>query len=124
MVWKKPDFKSELNEFKRVAKEKDINLKDLKKAYDSAELVFLEKNFWKKIENTDSWETTTREKAEAVAKKHNRNIDRIYNNIHGEMDAPIVLINGNDPPTLVSGNTRLMVCRVMGIQPDIVLIKI
>ena len=122
--WLKPEFDSEINEFKRVAKDKLIDLNDLRKAYKSASLIFLDNNLWKSIENTDSWETTTKERAATVAKKHNRDIDKIYQNIRDQMDSPIVLIKGDEPPTLISGNTRLMACRVLKIYPKIVLIRI
>ena len=141
IVWSKGPFKDEMEEFKRVvesvwelhptkdAKEFNITLKDLEKVYSKSQPKLLNDATWRKLENSDSWKSTTIEKILKTFKANNvkRDISRILNQfIHRKMDAPIVLQfipKHEHSPELIAGNTRLMFCKFLGIRPKIITIE-
>lgn len=118
--WKKPTFDSEKEEFERVADEAGIPLEELRAAFQQAPLENLTDKDWSRLENTDSWETTSLEAGRELAQKYGRDIDRIAQG--GALPAPIVLeLDGK--LTLVAGNTRLMVARALKDSPKVVWVK-
>ena len=79
---------------------------------------------WSKLENTDSWDVSTIEDVDEIAHKYGRN----YKKILVEMSAtthktycPIVVHHKNKYH-LVAGNTRLMICRAMQVDPMVVIV--
>lgn len=146
--WIKPDFKKEEDEFtghffewiKDVFKTNFENLSDgqfanfwngIKSAYNNAKIELLSDSDWSKMENTDSWDIHTE--------------DDLFNTIHGLLgrdkeriikysikpikeggivETPIVVYANDYPPYLVAGNTRLSVCRILGIRPAVTKIYI
>jgi len=129
---------------KRVSKNKDKkeeadaiekNTEAIKNAYKKAKLTLLKNDMWKKLENTDSWNTTDeKEIDDAVARNERtgsgtRNIENVVNEfLSGKVRAPIVVsYNQNKNYILIGGNTRLMVARALGDavgQPVVVLVKL
>jgi len=144
----KVSYEDEEGEFeryvKRVSKNKDKkkeadaiekNTEAIKNAYKKAKLTLLKNDMWKKLENTDSWNTTDeKEIDDAVARNERtgsgtRNIENVVNEfLSGKVRAPIVVsYNQNKNYILIGGNTRLMVARALGDavgQPVVVLVKL
>jgi hypothetical protein len=96
-------------------------------ALQSASLVPLSEDVWGKLENSDSfpiqngdWETV-RSLAEQVNRDWNSLKEKMENGT--PLDAPIIL-KIKDNFYLVSGNTRLMIARALGITPEVVLVDI
>lgn len=128
----KVPFKDEKEEFIRTVKEFsseedfDENLNLLKKLYKNAEPQVLDKKHWKEMENTDSWKTTTRKKIEKAIVDNNepRNIDAVIDEFKSKtIRCPIVLEKEDGVYYLIGGNTRLMVAKLLGIIPKIVVLK-
>jgi len=129
---------------KRVSKNKDKkeeadaiekNTEAIKNAYKKAKLTLLKNDMWKKLENTDSWNTTDeKEIDDAVARNERtgsgtRNIEKVVKEfLSGKVRAPIVVsYNRNRNHILIGGNTRLMVARALGDevgQPVVVLVEL
>lgn len=130
--WVKSSFADEKGEFERVAKDfsnaKDVkkNTDYLKKAYKESNPVFLQDSVWKKMENTGSYDITTIEKLQSQLKKDKvtRDITRILKQMIGEeVQCPIALQLADGSLTLIAGNTRLMVARMLEINPKICIVK-
>jgi hypothetical protein len=122
IVWTKPHLKEEIEELERTANELELNILHLKRAWRSGSLKTLKKEEWKNLENSDSWKTDSIERAIQLAKKYDRDIDSIL--LANKLPAPAILFRENEKPYLVSGNTRLMVCRALGYVPTIFSIEI
>jgi len=94
-----------------------------------SELVELDDEMWKNLENTDSWDITpgnweaVRHHAEEGHPDNPRRWDLIRDTLvaNKQIDAPIIVKVG-DTIHLVSGNTRLMASRAAGIRPQILLV--
>lgn len=133
ITWKKDPFRSEAGEFERITieystdkKEVRENLKYLETEYNKASKVSLVDSDWRKLENTDSFETDTMQEVYAALKRNNapRDVDRILRQyVSGSVSCPIVIKFGDGRLELVGGNTRLMIARVLQIQPKIILVK-
>jgi hypothetical protein len=122
MIWKKPHLAEEMEELESAANKLNLDIFDLKKAWDAGKLKKLKLEDWKNLENSDSWSVTSVEEATKIAKKYDRDIDSIL--LADKLPAPIILFTENEKPYLISGNTRLMVCRVLGYTPTIFALKI
>jgi hypothetical protein len=122
IVWKKPHLGEEIEELERTANNLNLDIFDLKKSWDAGKLRKLKVEEWKDLENSDSWTTNSIEKATKLAKKYDRDIDSIL--LADRLPAPVILFRENGNPYLVSGNTRLMVCRALGYVPTIFSIEI
>lgn len=93
-------------------------------------LVTLAEDLWSKLENTDSYDIPKGdfEMVKYHAVEGNPNAPRDWETLKSKMekgdqiDAPIVCEKGGKLH-LVSGNTRLMVARTLGIVPQILLVK-
>ena len=131
--WKKDSFRSEFDEFERMTieytpdkKEVRNNLRYLETEYNKASKVSLVDSDWRKLENTDSFETDTMQEVYAALKRNNapRDVDRILRQyVSGIVSCPIVIKFEDGRLELVGGNTRLMIARVLQIQPKIILVK-
>ena len=119
------DEDSEHNELTRTAKELGVPSRNLNRSLATARLGRLSDKHWKSMDNTTSY-GTDKASAEWDAKKHNRDIDRIYKGFEGgdEMPAPIVLHRPGKPPYLVGGNTRLMAAAASGIRPKVLHVRL
>jgi hypothetical protein len=120
--WTKPSLKEEIGEFRRVVDEGYAdNLFALISAFENGKLVQLglDDEKWRNIENADSGQDLTLDEAKKLAQKYGRNINSIIEGISSGaiMPAPIILELPNGVWHNVAGNTRLMVCRALGISP-------
>ncbi len=121
--WTKPDLGKEHDELVRTANELNLDLNKLLKASENGKLERLTLNIWHSLENTDS-NDVNRGDMEALArisKSYDRDYKSILNAIqHNEqIESPIVLDRHDNHPYLISGNTRLMVARVLGMVPSV-----
>lgn len=130
-----PDVESERGEIERVAESFNVENKDefVERFIEQAnrsELVELDEQAWSALENTDSldvdpegWDEVAHH-AEEGKPDAPRNWQTLRNRLEaGEsLGAPIVLKTG-DRLHLVSGNTRLMVARAMGVTPRVLVVE-
>lgn len=135
--WKKVNFSEESGEFERVAKYFSEgpkgykqNLSSIKEMYSKSSLENLTNSIWRNMENTDSFETDTIEKiqkaiGENTAGSGRRNIENVIKEFFsGKVRAPVVLqYDGGKLNTLIAGNTRLMVARMLDVPVKVALIK-
>jgi len=97
----------------------------LKDSYKKSNIVSLSDQAWQKMQNTDSWKTDTFTKILKAFSNNNeeRNIERILSQIvERKLKCPIAYKRDDNVLVLIAGNTRLMLCRVLGIRPHIVII--
>lgn len=123
--WIKGDFQFEINEFKRIAKKFEYDLKDLQQRYKNAKIVNLKNETWQNMQDTDSWETKTMRQVEDKSKQYKQSYKTIlFELIDQQQYCPIAirLPDKNRTIHLIAGNMRLMVYRALGIQPKIILI--
>lgn len=119
--WHKTDLNEEYEEIERTANELNIDLNELIKAFKNAKLEFLNENDWQNMEDTDSYQTDTVEKAQEAADKYERDIGRIFSAFKNDksLPAPIVLFKKGNNPYCIAGNTRLMASRAYNIKPEV-----
>lgn len=132
IVWEKDDFSVEQEEFERTIREFDSSRKRflthlayLKEKYYAAPVTELSKEDWKAMQNTDSWDTTTRKKIQMAMDANNevRDLTRVSNQFAaGRLKAPIAIRLADNSLYLVAGNTRLMMARVLKVSPKIVIV--
>lgn len=131
--WKRVPYNEESEEFERTVEEFTpdsanfkTNLKFLQIGYKTARLKSLSDSDWKKLQNSDSYLTTTIEAAQKALKKNGepRNLLSIINEfVSGAVRAPITIRLGNNSLYLIAGNTRLMAARMLNIVPKIIVIE-
>lgn len=122
-----PDIEKEHGEFDRIAKEMNLDPDVLVfLAKDEGRLVELGKEMWSNLENTDSFDIEKDEwhKVEdhSVHNKRDWQSLREKMNNRQSLDAPIIM-KYEGRYHLVSGNTRLMVARALGIVPQVLLFE-
>lgn len=134
ITWKKDPFNNERSEFLRITtqysppdkKQINENFILLQQLYNKASKVPLVDRDWRKLGNTDSFETDTMQEVYAALKRNNapRDVDRILRQyVSGSVSCPIVIKFGDGRLELVAGNTRLMLARVLKIRPKIILVE-
>ena len=137
--WQKVRFDDESDEFDRVTSELskgksdshwDMTFNQLKSNYSKSKLELLSENIWRNLGNTDSYKTDTIKKINAAIRANSssghRDIYKVLNEIlTGKPRAPIILkFSQREKFTLIAGNTRLMGCKLIGIQPKVVIIRL
>lgn len=122
--WSKPSLGHEEGEVTRTAETLKIPPKKLLKAFDDGKVETLSDKDWSRLENTDSYDTDTFEKADALAKEYDRGIAKVVQGLGGTLPAPIVLFRKGEPPYLVGGNTRLMAARAFGAKPQVLALRL
>ncbi|HEY4516253.1 MAG TPA: hypothetical protein VJH67_03655 [Candidatus Paceibacterota bacterium] len=127
-----PSVEKEIGEIERVARELNLGksfANDFLERSKHTELVELSENDWSRLENTDSFVISVGD-WDSVAKntlagrlENPRNSELLKSKIESGvvLDAPIVVKIG-DVLHLVSGNTRLMVARALGIRPKVLIV--
>jgi hypothetical protein len=91
--------------------------------YNNANVELLNDDEWSKMENTDSWTIHTEDDLFDTINIYGRDKERIINYAikpikeGGIVETPIVAYINGHPPYLVAGNTRLSVCRMLGVIP-------
>jgi len=121
-VFKEPNIANEEGEFERVASTFNIDSSVLMFQAQLGNLVELSDEVWSMLENTDSnrYEEGGWGKVEEYATALNRDWHYLRDKLSkgAVLDAPIIMKFGSRFH-LVSGNTRLMVARAMGIAPTV-----
>lgn len=132
--WVKPDFKTEESEFTGhffYWMKDDILQTNFEKfwnkieyEYNNANVELLYDDMWSKMENTDSWNIHNEDDLfDVIYRMWGRDKERIINysvkpiKEGGIIETPIVAYADGHVPYLVAGNTRLSVCRMLGIRP-------
>jgi hypothetical protein len=135
--WIKPEFETEEDEFtghffdwvkynalKNYSDEDFYNFwNNIEDEYNNANVELLNDDEWFKMDNTDSWEIHTEDDLFDVIHIYGRDKERIIKYAikpikeGGIVETPIVAYANGHPPYLVAGNTRLSVCRMLGIRP-------
>jgi len=136
--YKKSKFENEMDEFDRVVSQFsngtdpdwDYKMFQIKQIYTTARVSLISTRIWQILENTDSYHTDTREKIMKAIKSNSassgkRDIDSVIKEYESNsVRAPILLsYEGGRKYTLVAGNTRLMVAKMMGINPKVLILK-
>ena len=134
----KTTFNTERGEFNRVAEDFSgesavafsENKKAIEKFYSKSGLSELTEAIWKKLENSDSYHINDIDGIKVAIKQNsessgNRDVESVVKEfLFGSVRAPIILCyNSNKNYTLVAGNTRLMVARMLRVKPKCVFIK-
>ncbi len=125
--FKFPNIFKESGEFRRVATEFNIEESVLEYLAQQGQLVELTDDLWNQLENTDSatLEFGDWVSVENLANQVNRDWSTLRQKLEkGEIvEAPIIM-KTQDQYHLVSGNTRLMVAKALGIRPSVLLFEI
>ena len=137
--WYKDTFNNEVGEFERVVDDLTANRKSdaewdmmfgkFKKIYNAATSKDLNDNIWSKIKNTDSWQTTTIDKVNKAISSNskssgNRDIYKVLKEVLGTRARCPIVLDYAGTYTLIAGNTRLMACRLIGITPKVIFVKV
>jgi hypothetical protein len=119
--WHAPNWDHERGELTRMSKEHGIHPHHLRHAVKHAKVGNLPHKTWKKLHNTDSWDTTSARKANKQAKLYQRDIGSIHHAIKKghSLPTPIVAKMSDGSHHLVGGNTRLMAARAHKIKPKV-----
>jgi hypothetical protein len=122
-----PNIKSEYGEFERVAKAFELDSTTLEfLAQEEGRLIDLNDELIRVLENSDigkikkgGWETVG-----SLAREYERDWVDLKEKMEKKipLDAPIIMKQSNTYH-LVSGNTRLMVARALGIIPKVLLFE-
>lgn len=134
--WVKPHFEEEeeeimnhfltwISEIYDIQNDEDYYqlITDIHYAYDNAKIEVLTDEEWAQMENTDSNDMKTEEDIYNTIGGYGRSKDRILKHSieplrnNSTIQTPIVAYVKDYPPYLVSGNTRLSACKVIGITP-------
>lgn len=135
----RPEMAGEKDEIVRVIKEffADVqptpSLEQLIELFDNAPIVELSDADWERLENTDSFYGVQEgdiEGARNITEGYNEDLPEEY---HRDFDALLaafkkgndiecpMIIAHNNRTHLVSGNTRLMIMRVLGMRPHVII---
>lgn len=140
--WIRPDPEREKGEIERVLcgflglELNEENFKRLVSIIEKAAIVELSDEAWEILENTDSFHnirTGHIEDVEKITEDYNRDLPQEKRRsvamikegfMSGrEMQLPIIVMNIKGIMHLLSGNTRLMVARALGIRPKVIIAK-
>lgn len=123
--WIMPSLKEEHGEFERTARECGLNLESLVSLFESGTFQDFDDGIWEKLENTDSWSIKDLSEANLKAAECHRDAQAIYSSFKMglQMQAPIILVRVDNTAHLVSGNTRLMICRAIGERPKVLILR-
>jgi hypothetical protein len=140
--WIQPDLKKEQGEIERVVREflkkepDQENIDTIIYTLESAPLIDLSEEEWRLLENTDSFNNVRPgniEDAKRITEEYNLELApenrRTFASIlkgfsGGNMEAPTILKNAHGILHLISGNTRLMVARALGIRPKVIIAEV
>lgn len=125
MKWRKSLFLEELSEFKRVAYSFKLQLSNLRDTYNNAPLSLLTNDTWEELNNTDSWDIKYPSDLTTLCKIYNRDPSFILIQLKkdSELNCPIILKFKNEYH-LIAGNTRLMCCKLLKVQPEVVIVEL
>ena len=117
-----PIIKAESGEIERTAEDLGLPYDVVYDSFVNGKEVTLNNDIWARLENTDSYDINSEEEAIELAKQYGKDIQSIL----AAKKTPPALILQYAPNKyyLVGGNTRLMVARVKGINPQVILATI
>ena len=127
-AWSAPDIEAEMGEIERTASalsplDASAEFARLLEAIKVGESVNLSDDVWSRLENSDSWDIRVGH-IEDVTYHTNENgrdaaaLEAALRN-GTSMLMPIIVIKKDGTPYTVSGNTRLMLARALGITPKV-----
>jgi len=121
--WKMPDLQEESEEISERAADLGIDPQELFSALQNGKRLILSDDMWKNLLNTDSYDIRSITDIWRLSKRYGKDFKSIvYGFENGEpMPLPIVIMKPTGELFLVGGNTRLMVCKILRIQPQILL---
>lgn len=138
--WIRPNLQNEKGEIERVLREfigrepDEESIQQIISILDSAEQIELPDEMWQRLENTDSFYNIRQEHIEDAEQKNEeynnelspenkRDFQGLVNRFYEghEIESPTILKNKEGVLHLVSGNTRLMIARALGIQPKVII---
>jgi len=124
-IFKNVDVEEEHDEIYRAAKKLGVDGEELKNKIKSAKPQRLSNEIWSQLQNTDSWEISSKGDVDKLSKEYNRDAESIREAFkNGEpLPTPMIAKKGNEY-TLIGGNTRLMVSKEMGIKPVVVIVEV
>lgn len=122
--WIKSNFLDVKEHFENFAKQNKAEIKQLEDAYKNAKSQKLSDDLWKRIEKSQSGSIKQLEDVEKLRKIDNVDYRKIIVEMtnNKQMLMPIVF-EKNSKYTLIAGDLRLMICKAMNIQPNIILLK-
>jgi hypothetical protein len=123
--WGPPNLLHEIPEFERASEHIGVTTIDLLLAAGEGPIVEMTPAMWSTMENTDSWETDSIEKAVELARLYDKNIRSVIQGFgQGVMQVPMALSFEDGSVRLIGGNTRLMTCRAFGVTPKVLLVRV
>jgi hypothetical protein len=129
MLWIKDSFHTEAGEFERVANDyfptQENKYHELENLYANAQAITLTEALWKQLQNTDSFTTYTIEAIEQAMLNNGeaRDIGKVLYDYASLVVASPIVLSTTHELTLVAGNTRLMVARMLKIRPRVIMIE-
>lgn len=136
--WVKAKFDSQSKSFNTIAHKIVTNIsqpeikkalieqmmEDFKKKYDNKNLQDLKTNDWKTLQGTESWNGDTMIKIQKHIKNNNE-LNMLHQTIVEMLSgksvvAPIIMVQ-NKVGMLIAGEHTLMACRLLNIQPRVVI---
>lgn len=121
--WQMPNILEERGEITRQAQELRMDWRQLMNPIRQSRLTFLDDNTWANMHNTES--TDPNLSLQQLLSWDHRDVSRILQAFQtgGSLPAPIVLVHENNIICL-AGNTRLSVCKVLGVRPKVLMVRI
>ena len=114
-----PILQAENEEIERTADELGLPYDVVYNSFVSGKEVILTDEMWSRLENTDSYDINSEEEAIELARHYGKDIQSI---LAAEKTPPALILQYSpNKYYLVGGNTRLMVARAKGINPQVIL---
>ena len=114
-----PILQAENEEIERTADELGLPYDIVYNSFASGKEVTLTDEMWSRLENTDSYDIDSEEEAIELARHYGKDIQSI---LAAEKTPPALILQYSpNKYYLVGGNTRLMVARAKGINPQVIL---
>jgi|694.fasta_scaffold30630_8 hypothetical protein len=114
-----PILQAENEEIERTADELGLPYDVVYNSFTSGKEVTLTDEMWSRLENTDSYDINSEEEAIELARYYGKDIQSI---LAAEKTPPALILQYSpNKYYLVGGNTRLMVARAKGINPQVIL---
>lgn len=123
--WVVPSYEDEIGEFRRYADLGEDDMEKVRAQFTPDRLRPLTDSIWRTLGNTDSYDVKDEAQAAKLAESYGKDLRSILKLLinGGTIDAPVVLHRDGEFE-LVSGNTRLMASRALGITPTILLVEL
>jgi hypothetical protein len=142
ITWKKDPFQSEYIAFKLAADNYAVNskdaggkLNDIKLVYNKSNKISLMDTTWKRTSSTTSWGVKSMHDIFNNLKRSGRkkNVARIIQQYigngdvsdwMGEVSCPIICKHENGDHSLIAGNIRLSLAKLLNIKPQVIIVNV